>query len=352
MAADKNNILTDSFGRTIDYLRVSVTDRCNMRCYYCMPAEGIKLYDRPEILSLEEIVDAVNIFTECGVKKIRVTGGEPLLRKNIIYLLKKLKNIPEIESVSLTTNGLLLGKYLKDLKDTGMERLNISIDCLDDKKFKEITAGADLKTVLENLHRAINEGFKEIKINTVLTDCLDTGDIEDFIKLAVDYPVSVRFIERMEIDNLNLVYSSLKTCKPVSGKQKKNKPVSVVEIKKIMRNFGRYYSVSEKKGFGPATYFKSDLWKGYVGFIIDDKNVCSFCNRVRLTSTGKVRLCLFSDVEFNLRDRLRQGLNQEIIVEELKNFIKGKPLNRELLSGNGLEKTCKKLSDSMNKIGG
>lgn len=340
------NSLTDSIGRKIDYLRIAVTDRCNLRCVYCMPEDGVPLLNRDEMLTYEELVNAVELLTDMGITKVRITGGEPLVRRDIIKLISRIRKIEKLEDISLTTNGAFLSGHVKEIKDAGINRINISIDSLDPKKYKTITRGGDLKAVLDSLEKCINEGFSPIKINTVLSDYVDKQDIEDLIKLSIDKPVVIRFIEMMDPVYDDPARSATGTlARAVSAR------VSAEDIFEIIGKYGNYHKLTEQIGFGPSIYYKIEGAKGTVGFISNDNKACSFCNRIRLTPTGRLRLCLFSEMEFNLRDMLRENVPFEKIKKELNEFIKAKPQNRE--AGCRMNSNSRlKLNEFMNKIGG
>jgi cyclic pyranopterin phosphate synthase len=318
-----------------------------------MPEEGIKLFDRQEILSYEEIINAVKLLSELGIKMVRLTGGEPLIRDDILDLVSEIKKIKGITDISVTTNGLLLDKYLKDLHKFGIERINISLDSLDPKKYKEITRGGDIRAVLSAISNSIKTGIKSIKINTVITPYLDKDDIYNFIKLTIDKPIHVRFIEMMPV--VNLAETNNIECSTVSGLIDANIDDLTREIFSILGSMGSYYKIDEAMGFGPAVYYKLKDSSGSVGFIINDKNYCSYCNRIRLTPQGTIRLCLFSDREYNIKSRIRNGCSSEDIKKEILDFVKIKPENRE----DGFKCSIKfdknnqlKISDYMNKIGG
>ncbi len=365
--------LTDSFGRKIDYLRLSVTDRCDLRCIYCMPEEGISLLKHKDMLDFEEISRSVEMLIGAGIKKIRVTGGEPLVRKDIVKLIKNIKSKPGLEDLSITTNGILLGQYLQELKDAGIDRLNISIDSLDPYKYRNITRGGDLKNVLNNLKKAKEIGFKKIKINTVITEMLDIEDIRSFIRFSMENELNIRFIEMMQspfkgdgpgfsesIECSSTYPVFLDRTGPIKGR------ITIKAIKDIMQEFGITEKADDVEGFGPSVYYKNKNSKGAIGFIINDKSFCSFCNRIRLTASGAIRLCLFSDIEFDLKKRLRSGMDMALIKQELFGFIKEKPENREescrLKNWNLDKKAIKngktkkdldlRLTEYMNKIGG
>ena len=358
-------MLIDSFNRKIDYLRLSVTDRCNLRCTYCMPSGGIKLIDRKEMLTFEEILKAAGILSEMGIRKIRITGGEPLVRDGIIDLIKQIKKIEKITDISITTNGILLNKYLDDLYKMPVQGINISLDTLDRQKYKEITRGGEINQVLSAISNSINIGIKSVKVNVVITGLLDEKDIKGFLDMTLDKPVHVRFIEMMQpaggdgrpeaiecssISGINsLEFNNLR---PVSPSQGFN---SVDNIFSVMKKIGEYHAVNDKIGNGPALYYKFKKARGSIGFIINDKNLCSYCNRIRLTPYGTIRLCLFSDKEYYIKKKIRDNYCAADIKAEIAEFVKAKPENRE--------ESCRydnkdkasinfKLKDFMNRIGG
>jgi len=337
--------LIDNYNRKIDYLRLSVTDRCNLRCTYCMPEKGIKLLDRRELLTFEEILRAVRILSELGIKKIRLTGGEPLLRDNILNLIEGIRNIPGIEDISLTTNGILLRKFLKDLYSAGIRKINVSMDSLDPKKYREITRGGDLTKVLEAIESSVEMGFESVKINVVLTSLFDQKDSLEFIKFAIEKPVSIRFIEMMSISGLDTVECS-------SNLINIDKPkVDIRSIFESMNKFGKYSKIKEPLGFGPAVYYRINGSKGKIGFIINKRDSCFYCNRIRLTPSGNIKLCLFSSSEIDIKEELREGTDNERIKKLIKSFIKRKPKDRnsniKCEVGSDL-----KIASFMNKIGG
>ena len=330
-------MLIDSFNRKIDYLRLSVTDRCNLRCTYCMPSGGIKLIDRKEILTFEEILKAAGILSEMGIRKIRITGGEPLAREGIIDLIKQIKKIEKITDISITTNGILLNKYLDELYKIPVQGINISLDSLDRQKYKEITRGGEINQVLDAISNSINIGIKSVKINVVKTKFLDEKDITGFAAMTLDKPVHVRFIEMMQ----------------PAGSDGSSEAIEC--IFSVMKKIGEYHAVNDKIGNGPALYYKFKKAKGSIGFIINDKNLCSYCNRIRLTPYGTIRLCLFSDKEYDIKKKIRDNYCAADIKAEIAEFIKAKPQNRE--------ESCRydnkdkapinfKLKDFMNRIGG
>ncbi|MGM0366213.1 MAG: GTP 3',8-cyclase MoaA [Actinomycetota bacterium] len=332
--------LIDSYSRNIDYLRVSVTDRCNLRCTYCMPGEGIKLLQRSQLLTLEEIIRVVDILSHMGIRKVRLTGGEPLLRENILTLIKGIKATGRIEDISITTNGILLKKFLKSFYRLGIRRLNISIDSLDKKKYSQITRGGNLDLVLEALEDSIEMGFGPIKINTVLTSRFDLDDARRFIDMANHKPVSIRFIEMMQIPGTDTVECTRSTTKTPEPK------ISTRDIFTYMNQQSSYSLIKESMGFGPAVYYRRPESRGSIGFIENSRESCSSCNRIRLTSRGALKLCLFSGRELDIKKELKKGSPEEI-KEMIAGFIKTKPRDRNCSSLNNL-----KIAESMNRIGG
>jgi len=330
-------MLIDSFNRKIDYLRLSVTDRCNLRCTYCMPSGGIKLIDRKEMLSFEEILKAAAILSEMGIRKIRITGGEPLVRDGIIDLIKQIKKIENITDISITTNGILLNKYLDELHKIPVQGINISLDTLDRQKYKEITRGGEINQVLNAISNSINIGIKSVKVNVVITDLLDEKDIKGFFGMTLDKPIHVRFIEMMQ----------------PTGSDSSSETIEC--IFSVMKKIGEYHAVDDKIGSGPALYYQFNQARGSIGFIINDKNLCSYCNRIRLTPYGTIKLCLFSDKEYDIKKKMRDNYCTADIKAEIAEFVKAKPENREeSCSYDNKDKASInfKLKDFMNRIGG
>ena len=307
-------ILKDNFNRKIEYLRISVTNRCNSRCKYCMPPEGIKLKSHDEILSFEEITNIVSVFAKLGVKKIRLTGGEPLVRRGIVDLVKKISDIEGINEITLTTNGLLLKKYATKLKEAGLDRVNISIDSLDKEKYSLITCGSSLKDVFEGIEEAKKVGLEPIKLNTVLVKDFNDNEIEDLVNLTRDNNYDIRFIELMTIgDTSNWSKDRYLSNETVLKKIKDLKPV----IKKDKSS--------------PADYYQISGYKGRVGLINPIScGFCDNCNRVRLTSNGSLKLCLHSDEEYDLRKYAYDKIKLE---EKILEIIKEKPKEHKLNEG-------------------
>lgn len=304
-------VLKDNYQRTIDYLRISITDRCNLRCIYCMPSGGLIPIEHKEILRYEEILRVVNIASKIGVRKIRITGGEPLLRKNVIYLISSIKNIKGIEDLSLTTNGILLSRYAEELKNAGLDRVNVSLDTLKPERYKKITRSGDLEPVLKGIQAVERVGLSPIKINMVPIKGINSDEIEDFAKLTLKSSYQVRFIEYMP-------FGSEEMWSP-------EKFISAEEIKLIVEGIGTLIPVKMRKS-GPARYFRFENAPGVIGFISPISNhFCNECNRLRLTADGKLRPCLFSETEIDLKPALRGGASDDEIERLIKLSIEVKP---------------------------
>lgn len=338
------NELKDNFLRTIDYLRLSVTDRCNMRCIYCMPSDGTLPSLNSEILSYEEIIRIVKVAAGLGVRKVRLTGGEPLARKNIAFLIASIKRIKGIEDFSMTTNGILLEKYAGEISSAGLDRVNISLDSFDPLRYREITRGGELDIVLRGLEAAAKAGLNPIKINMVPIKGLNEDEIIDFAKLTLDSEYQVRFIEFMPSGTADF--------------WSPDKYITTSEIKKVIENFAPLSPVRMRKN-GPSKYFRLQGAKGVVGFISAlTHHFCEDCNRIRLTADGKIRPCLFSETEIDLRSALRRGVSDLEIERLLRLSVEAKPkehnLNNELLdiAHHASRITHHESKRPMSKIGG
>ncbi len=326
--------LIDSYNRHINYLRISVTDRCNLRCIYCMPSGGVDLLNHAEILTFEEIIRISRVAAETGISKIRITGGEPLVRKGISELITSLGNIPNIKELSMTTNGILLHKHAASLKKAGLERINISLDTLKPAKYKEITRIGDINEFLSGLKKAQEVGFYPIKINVVVMRGVNDDEITTFAKLTIAKPFHVRFIEFMPID--------------VNSSWKKTCFISNKDIKKRIEGFGTLHPVAQTSKAGPAEMFQLDGARGKIGFISALSNhFCSSCNRLRLTADGKLRTCLFSDNEIDLKTPIRQGIDDRGLADIITHAILSKPLKHV-----AMEPSFKKCLRGMSAIGG
>ena len=324
--------MQDQFARDIDYLRLSVTDRCNLRCIYCMPEEGAQLKKDEEILTLEELYLISETAVSMGIKKIRLTGGEPLARRGIIDLVAMIKGIGGLEELTLTTNGTLLKSFVPALREAGLDRINISLDTLDAEKYKTITRGGDIKQVLDGIEAALELGLEPIKINCVLMDGFNNDEIHRFVLLAKDKPLHVRFIELM----------------PIGEMQKKQDGYLPLEpVKKELIKAYELFPASGVKANGPAEQYLLSGGKGTVGFISAITNhFCHKCNRLRLTADGKIKPCLESDFEVDLMDVLRGQNPQRTIKEVFLEAINAKPSGHNMsLGGHGQNRL-------MSQIGG
>lgn len=296
--------MLDKKGRTIDYLRVSLTDRCNMRCVYCMPEDGIVKKNHNDIIHFEDLEKVINAFVALGIKKVRFTGGEPLILKGIEKLIKYTASISSIEDVSLTTNGILLADMAEELKKSGLSRINISLDTLNKDKYKEITRGGDLNKVLSAIEKCIRINLKPVKINTVLMRGINDVEVDDFINLTKDMPLHVRFIELMPI-----------------GEGLKFYEKSSMKIDEIIDKHPELIHVKDKSNV--ASVYKIEGAKGTVGFISPIScKFCSACNRIRLTSTGTIKPCLHSEEEINIKPYVNDA---KLLMKVIENAIYNKP---------------------------
>lgn len=318
--------MMDSFGRKINYLRISLTDRCNLRCKYCMPEEGIDKLLHEDILTLEEVYEITKVFVDLGVNKIRLTGGEPLARKGIVDLVSKVSKLDGVKDLAMTTNGILLKRFAKELKQAGLSRVNISLDTLDKDKYRSITRGGNLSDVLEGIEEAKLVGLIPIKINTVLIGGFNDDEIENLVYLTESEEIDLRFIELMPIGEA----SDWSLKKFISN-----------DI--ILKKVNKLIPVPREDISSPAIYYKLPNGKGKVGIInpISCK-FCANCNRVRLTSRGQLKLCLHSNVEIDIRESLRNG---EDIKKLILKSIEKKEESHHLEDG-------KYIRRNMNQIGG
>lgn len=320
--------MKDCAGRTIDYMRISVTDRCNLRCCYCMPEEGTVLMSHREILTFEEIERIVRCGTEIGIKKIKLTGGEPLVRKGLPGLAKKICSIPGIEDVTVTTNGCLLGEQAQGLKDAGVSSVNVSLDTLDRERFAAITRRDRFDEVMEGIERAVLCGLK-VKINCAVMESLRPEDVLAFAAFSVEKRIPVRFIEMMPI-----------------GQGCRFHALDNEDLLNILkREYPEIRLSGQEFGNGPAFYYEFG-GAGCAGFISAvHHKFCDRCNRVRLTSDGYLKLCLASEDGVNLRDRIREGISEEELTLLMRQTIEKKPLSHHF-------ERCGAELKNMNQIGG
>lgn len=321
--------LIDNHNRKIDYLRVSITDRCNLRCLYCMPPEGAKWKTHEEILSYEEIILFARAAVEAGISRIRLTGGEPLVRKDAVNLVHSLYQIPGLRDLSLTTNAVLLKEYASPLARAGLERVNISIDSLDAEAYRRLTRGGSLKAAMQGMKTALAVGFNPVKINAVVLRGVN-DDFRPFVDLVREFPVHVRFIEHMpfnkEIDPKTFISSK--------------------EMRQRIEELGSLEPANPPVGAGPAKYFYLKDALGTIGFISPiSRHFCLSCNRLRLTADGRLKVCLFSQEEVDVRTLLRKNPGQEEIKSLIRDALLRKPRERESLA-------VLELKRAMSQIGG
>lgn len=325
----------DSYGRRIDYLRISVTDRCNLRCFYCMPSDGVTPLIHKEILTYEEIVRIVRIAAPLGIRRVRLTGGEPLSRKNITFLIASLREIDGIENITLTTNGVLLERYADGLARAGIDRVNVSLDSLKPERYREITRGGSLDVVIRGIEKAHEVGLRPVRINMVPIRGLNEDEIEDFARITLHKPYQVRFIEFMPVGSGEL--------------WSPEKYIPINEVKSIVGKIGRLSPVKLRRS-GPARYFRFDGASGVVGFISAvTHQFCKECNRLRLTSDGKLRPCLFSETEIDLKTPLRGGASDAEIERLIRLTIEVKPEEHNIGCRDG---SSFLIPRPMSKIGG
>ncbi len=304
--------LIDNFNRRINYLRISVTDRCNLRCKYCMPACGITNKLHGDLLSFEEIAKIVKIGVSLGIDKVRLTGGEPLVRKDVVELVEILSMIDGLNDISMTTNATLLKHHVPRLKKAGLKRINISLDTLQEEKYRDIARGGDLKDVKEAIGLCLEAGFHPLKINMLLLAGINDDEIIDFLKLTMDLPIHVRFLEFMPTRHNEFWHS-------------REDFISYKEVMDISQGLGQVEDI-DVYGNGPAKNFRIKYAKGTFGFIAPlSESFCSSCNRFRLTSDGFLKGCLHSDLKINLKDPIRRGMDEKGLIQLINLAVNTKP---------------------------
>jgi len=307
--------MQDQFRRQIEYLRISVTDRCNLRCQYCMPPEGVEWLPHEAILTFEEILRIIRLSTSFGFRKFRITGGEPLVRKGILDFLRQTAQIPGVEDLTLTTNGMLLPDLAFELKAAGVHRVNISLDTLDSERFAEVTRGGDVRRVIQGVFRSLEAGLNPVKLNVVVVRGVNEDELPQFLALARQYPLHVRFIELMPIG---------------ISSEGRHKFVSIAEMKELLALQDAPLA-QDIRGGGPAEYLRPNGFKGSIGFISAlSRHFCHACNRVRLTADGKLRPCLHSSCEVDLREALRGGLDDTALGALFAQAIWRKPAEHHM----------------------
>ncbi len=327
--------LYDPLKRRIDYLRVSITDRCNLRCVYCMPSKRMKTLPHVGVLRYEEILRIVGVAASIGISHVRVTGGEPLIRRGVVDLLSALKKVSGIHDVSLTTNGVLLEEMAENLLSAGVARLNISLDSLNAQKFHEITGSDMWDRVWRGIDKAERLGFNPIKINVVPVRGLNDVEVLDFARLTLERQLHVRFIEFMPIG--------------ANDRWHREECVSSENIRgEIEREYGRLVPLMPKKGVGPSDNYRIQGAKGVIGFISPiTKHFCKSCSRLRLTADGKIRPCLLSDTEIDVKAPLRGGCDDIELERLLRLALEIKP-ERHYLN----DMPASRCERGMSRIGG
>ncbi|MHB8124733.1 MAG: GTP 3',8-cyclase MoaA [Desulfitobacteriaceae bacterium] len=307
--------MQDQFERQIEYLRISVTDRCNLRCRYCMPEKRVEWMPRNQILTFEEILRLIKISTQLGFRRFRITGGEPLVRKGIMNFLHHVSKIPDVNDLMLTTNGILLSENAFELKKVGIKRVNISLDTLNPQRFRENTRGGEVEKVLQGVFRSIEAGLDPVKLNVVVERSINLAEIPKFLDFARQYPLHIRFIELMPIG---------------ASSDSRADFVSIAEMKESLGIAGLEMTKNIPGG-GPAEYFRPEGYQGSVGFISAlSQHFCNTCNRMRLTADGKLRPCLYSSQEIDIKGVLRSGKTDSEIAEVFAEAVWHKPAEHHM----------------------
>jgi cyclic pyranopterin phosphate synthase len=305
--------LSDSFQRPIDYLRISVTDRCNLKCYYCMPEKGVPLLPRDHLLTYEEIARVAGAAVGLGICRVRLTGGEPLVRAGLVDLVSMLSRIPGLDDLSLTTNGLLLADLAPDLKRAGLRRVNVSLDTFNPERFKRITGGDGLEVALKGIEAAKEAGLDPVKVNTVVIPGVNDDELLVFGQRSVE-GWHVRFIELMPF-----------------GQAGGLPALSVSQMAARLEEAYGPLAQALNRGGGPARYFRLPGARGTIGFISPvSQHFCFSCNRLRLTAEGKLRPCLLNETEVDLRSPLRGGASAEELKGIIRQAVARKPLKHRL----------------------
>jgi len=323
----------DGFGRRINYLRISLTDRCNFRCVYCMPAVGMQFTPRPELLTSDELLLVVRAAAAAGFQKLRLTGGEPTLRPDLVELVAAMKAVPGIEHIAMTTNALRLGKLAGPLKDAGLDRVNISIDTLDPQKFRQMTRGGKLELIWDGIEAADRVGLHPIKLNAVVVRGLNDTEVPQLAALTLQYPWEMRFIEVMPLTGVADVAQD-----------------GVVKSEELIAQLEAIHGPLEDLGLAPsdsARRFRIPGAKGKLGFISSVSDpFCATCNRMRLTADGRLHLCLLRDDEVDLRAAIRAGATQEQVERIVRHAVALKPW------GHGLPEHVLPTLRGMSQLGG
>lgn len=306
-------MLQDQHSRVINYLRIAVTDKCNLRCYYCMPEEGIPFWEKSKVLSYEELIRVTSLLVDNGINKLRITGGEPFVRKDLPYFLKEVSNLKNAPALSITTNATLIHQHIDLLKSIGLQSINVSLDSLDKDRFYDITRRDYFHTVYTNLISLINEGF-DVKVNCVVMKDKNIEDILPIAHLAADHKISVRFLEEMpfngqaeEMATLHWDFTTIKN--------------------HLSDHLGEMDRLIDQHS-ATATRYKIKGFKGDIGIIPSfSRTFCGTCNRIRISANGDFRTCLYGAPAINLRKKLRDGLSDDDLLNDIKCAISKKPKN-------------------------
>lgn len=321
-------------GQVVDYLRLSVTDRCNFRCVYCMPPEGVPFRPHEELLTYEDMLFFVQVASEIGISKVRITGGEPLVRRGLPDLVGMLRTVPRIHDVSLTTNGVLLPRFAGLLKARGLDRVNISVDSLDPERYRRLTRGGSLAEALAGVEAALEHGLDPVKINVVMMPEL-LAELPDFVALTQGRPLHVRFIEWMPVGG----------CGPRSAGEALTKNQVMAALNELGADGpGPLEPVASPGGWGPARYYRFPGFRGTLGFIGSmSDHFCAECNRLRLTADGRLKNCLFSSDEVDVRGPVR-ARDREGVLAAMAQSLSCKTFDKNLLPGRTLR--------GMSQVGG
>ncbi len=329
-------MLIDNHGRTVNYLRIAVTDRCNLRCFYCMPAEGIDYVPKKHLLSYEEMLRLVRILATMGISKVRITGGEPFVRKGIMDFILKLSQVEGIEQINLTTNGILTAPFIPQLLEMGIHSVNLSLDSLDKERFFKITRRDELHKVLDTLHLLVKNKVKT-KINCVVMDGQNMEDILPMVNLAKEHDISVRFLEEMPFNGTGLRLQDFKW----------NFKNILAHIK---QEFPNIYKIEDAPNSTSLNY-KIEGFQGSIGLIPSfSRTFCGTCNRLRLTPQGMIKTCLYDDGVFNVKDLMRANLTNDELQTHILKAIGSRAKNGFEAEKN--RKNQKGVSESMSTIGG
>lgn len=322
--------MKDSLGRAINYIRISVTDRCNLRCLYCMPEEGTSLYRHEDMLTLEEIIRICRCAAELGISRVKLTGGEPLVRRNVVWLTAQLLTIPGIEEVTMTTNGILLNEQAAALAAAGLHSVNVSLDTLDRSRFAMLTRRNEYDAVMRGIEAAVAAGLK-VKINCAVSEHFALSEVKEFAEFSIRNQIPVRFIEMMPIGQ---------------GQDFKTLDNDIL-LETLKAAYPDVTLTRQPLGNGPAVYYTFAGGKGCIGFISAvHHQFCGSCNRVRLTSDGFLKLCLAQEDGISLRDQMRSGITDDDLMRVVSNTIMQKPVSHQFDTKKGRQNL------TMNRIGG